>query len=243
MTSVFKETKNCDTKTKNIINGYIHEMQKLFPWEENSYFIIPKLINHICLSFYWIRFAFNRKYAGNNLEFINESTVTKLKGDRSTVHSLCSIGESISGDICNSFRIEYHLKDTNKSGEFCPYIGFFTLKSIDDLSSEDIDWNETPGYGKNASISIGICIYYSNPEYVLLFGSGNQYSQRVSLESKPEKGDRFMLEFDFIERKCCMYHNEHKFDRIIPLNCSHIIPCLSLDFAGEVVEITKYEFN
>ena len=122
-----KQLKNCDTKTRNIVNGYIHEAQQLFPWNENSYFIIPQLINHICLLFYWIKFAFNKEYIGKDIEFINNTTIKKINTDN---HSNVAIGGSISGEVCDIFRIEYHFR-MNSQRDFCPYFGFYKGAVID----------------------------------------------------------------------------------------------------------------
>ena len=70
MDSRFKQLKNCDKKSKRVINGYIHDIQKLFPHKKNSYYIIPELINLICLSFYWVGARFNKENHGEHIEFV-----------------------------------------------------------------------------------------------------------------------------------------------------------------------------
>ena len=102
------------------MNGYINNAQKLFPWKEISYFIIPSLINHICLSFYWISFSFNTEFIGDNLKFLDEKTITKICREHWAV---CAIGTAISGDMCDLFRIEYLLKDFKDN--FCAFIVFW----------------------------------------------------------------------------------------------------------------------
>ena len=238
MATRFKIHNHCDKRTKNIVNGYIHEMQKLFPWQDNSYFIIPELINHICLSFYWIRFTFNKKYTGDNLKFINDTTVGKTKTGG---HELCALEKSISGDMCDVFQIEYTLR--NKKDMFCPYIGFFTLNAID--ASSQVHWNYSPGYGaNNEKISVGICIFHKNKDKIIGIGQGDLYEDfKLKNNAKLQKNDRFMLEFNFIEKTCCIYHNDDKLDCVITLNSSHIIPCMSLYYEYDIIEITKYEFK
>ena len=104
METSFKHLKNCDHKTIKIVNGYIHRVQTLFPWRENSYFIIPEMIHHFCLAFYWIRFTFNTEFIGDNLKIVDDKAVIKVQQNG---HSMCAVGESISKDMCDVFKIEY----------------------------------------------------------------------------------------------------------------------------------------
>ena len=238
MATSYKRLKGCDKKTKNIVNGYIHEIQKAFPWQENSYYIIPELVNHICLSFYWIRFAFNKKYKGDYLEFIDESTVTKVNSGAES-HSLCAIGKSISLQQCDLFRIEYTLKKAKQY--FCPYIGFFMLNVIDD--SDNIDWDEGPGCGINKENSVGIAIDSLYPKSLYLFRKDITEHRELSLKGDTIKvGDRYMLEFDFIKSRCYVCYNGRRIGYVIEFEGQCIIPCLSLCDVGETMKITKYEF-
>ena len=197
-----KYLKHCDKKTTNVVNGYIHEAQKLFPWTKCSYFIIPQLVNQICLSFYWIRFTFNKEFIGDNLKFLDEKTITKINKD---AHSLCAIGESISGDMCDIFRIEYLLKDT-MNGYFCSFIGFCGLPFID--SSTNINWGVAPGYGDTKISSVGMSIDTDR------YGAGRTWIYRDTIKiNMPQlskalkKGNKFMFEFNFVESKCQIYYN------------------------------------
>ena len=239
MATLLKPLKHCDQKTKSIIDGYIHKVQKLFPWQEKSYFIIPELINHLCLSFYWIRFAFNKKYIGDNLKFIDDEAVEKVEGDN---HSLCAIGESISRQECKLFRIEYTIEKASTRGEFCPYIGFLMLQSIDD--HVNINWNNAVGAGANVQQSIGVAIYSLHKNYVCVFKKAISPYDKVNLKDDPKfrVGDKFVLEIDFVKAESYVYYNGNKIDYVIKFDSEYIIPCLSLHFKGEAVRITKYEF-
>ena len=237
MAASFQQLKDCDKKTINIVNGYIHQVQKLFPWQDNSYFIIPPLINHLCLSFYWIKFEFNKKYVGKNLEFIDRKTVTKTVEDN--CQPLCFIGGSVSGEMCDIFRIEYLLKDYNK--EYCPYIGYAKLKLID--KSCGVDFNAGPGFDVNGKHTVGIAIFSGTNKELTFYGSQYSY-ESFSLQEAVKKGDKFILEFDFVKSECYVYHNDYKLNEVIlKLNHSHVIPLLSLFFQDEVMEITGYEFT
>ena len=57
-----------------------------------------------------------------------------------------------------------------------------------------------------------------------------------------EVGDRYVLEIDFIKCECYVHRNGNKIDYSIKFESEYIIPCLSLGYKGETVQITKYEF-
>ena len=246
MDSWLKVIKGCDTKTKNTVNAYIHEIQKLFPWKENSYYIIPDIINHICLSFYWIRFAFNEKYVGKNIEIVNETTVKRIE-QTDGEHALCAIGESVSRKDCDIFRIEYRLKQNNeKVKRFCPYIGFLKMQYVDSIDAEigginKVSWNSHMGLGNSMPDKcVGIAIFndYKNRLYCTNTMKNFDLGKDVILKSD----DRFMLEYDFIGNICYIYYNGEKLANNVDINSEFIIPVVTLYFEGEIMEITKYEF-
>ena len=123
MLASFKQTKYCDKASIYLTNGYIHEAQQLFPWKEISYYTIPELVIHICLSFYFDKGVFKTDKHGANLSFSDDNkTVEKVT--KSGI-SLCSMGDtSISSESCDIFIIEY-LLDLEKAKSYCPYIGYF----------------------------------------------------------------------------------------------------------------------
>ena len=48
----FYRLRHCNQRDKNIVNGYVKRMQKMFPTEENSHFIIDLLIQNLILLFF-----------------------------------------------------------------------------------------------------------------------------------------------------------------------------------------------
>ena len=235
MDPLFKVVKGCDLKTKNIVNGYIREIQKIFPWQDNSYFIIPSLINHVCLSFYWIGFEFNKTYIGKNLIFINDTTIAKVKQNG---YSVCAIGECVSRDICKTFQIEYCLKKYKL--DFCPYIGYFKTNLIEDSSS----FGCAPGVSSRTSV--GIAISDTNKTFLSKYPSSKSApygKDRFDIPGTLKTGDRFMLEFDFIKSVCYIYYNDQKLKDVINLESWYIIPLVSLYYKGEEIEITKYHMH
>ena len=241
MTS-FQQLKYCDNKTTNLVNGYIHELQNIFPWKQNSYFIIPPVISQICLSFYWIRFTFDPDKAGENLEFLDDKTVTKIQNNG---YSMCAIGTPISNEMCDMFRIEYHFKKYfgRKVYLKCPFIGFGGSAFIDECSSFLFgrkQWTTAPGIIQRSCTGFALdfgadgCIGIFNK-----FARNKDYELNDSLR----KGDKIMLEFNFIVGEYYIYYNGEKTDHSVSFDDAEIIPLISLYWIGEVVEITKYEFS
>ena len=241
----FKELKHCDMKTVNLVSGYIHNVQESLPWKTNTYFIIPEIIHHVCLAFYWIRFAINAEFVGDDLKIIDDRAVTKVKKDH---HAMCAIGEPISRSKCDIFRIEYTLKHSNKD-RFCSFIGFGGT-SVMDLST-GIEWTHRgPGYSPQQDIrSVGINIYRDvmRPDKITartwIYTDGGVSDKTLKLSDHPKIGDRFMFEFNLIQQECHFYYNSKQTKWVIPFDYKQIIPLLSLYYAGEMIEITKYEFG
>ena len=71
-----EEFKLINQRTKDVVFGFVHESQKLLPCESNSYFLIPDLIIHVCLAYYYTKHAWriSKDYAnsGNNLKLTND---------------------------------------------------------------------------------------------------------------------------------------------------------------------------
>ena len=52
--------KRIDEKTKFIVSGYIRKCQLLLQSKNNAYYNIPLLVEHICISYYWIAEYFSK---------------------------------------------------------------------------------------------------------------------------------------------------------------------------------------
>ena len=221
---------SCDDRTRNIVNGYIRESQKLFHCHSNPYYIIPELINYICLSFYWIAFKFNKKHIHQDLKIINDIIVTRTT--KFGGFGLCVIDQSISGRIYDRFQIELTFRGISKGA----FAGFYKLEYIDNPIASGISWNLPPG-SCHTPDSVGIF----NHDYTLCACQDGIVFQTkcVSFES----WRKITLEFDFIRSECYFYHNEEKMDVILPIDTCYIIPAIALPDDGSVVEISKYEFN
>ena len=238
MTSTFKALQYCDKKSRNTVNGYIYDTQRLFPWKQNSYYIIPDIVIHLCLSYFWNAGIFNLEKHGKYLKFIDPKTVQK---ENESDYSICTVGDVITDEMCDIFRIEYQIKKQGENNDFCPYIGYF-IKGIQEIENS-VDYNYCPGAGKNIKISVGIAIHKTDANYLLLYDK-DKSNERLHLkkDSKLKAGDRFMLEFNFKKAQCDLYYNGEEIHKL-ELKTKIILPALSLYFVGEVVEITKYEFD
>ena len=99
----FNKWRKYDQRTRDIVNGYIHEIQKVFPMKQNPYYNMPDSIHRVCLSFYWIAGIFNRDKYGESLKFIDDKVVEKNTDDE---YALCSVGGVISkGESLTNFSV------------------------------------------------------------------------------------------------------------------------------------------
>ena len=53
MSSLLKSSAEADQTTIDIVNGYIHDNQSLLPYQENQYFLIPPLVTHLIMAYYF----------------------------------------------------------------------------------------------------------------------------------------------------------------------------------------------
>ena len=233
MAATFKHLEHCDKRSRNLLNGYIRESQKLLPSEENSYYIIPDIIIHVCLSFFWNAGIFNQKKHGKNLRFIDARTVEKVND---SMYSVCTIGDIVTDEMCDIFRYEIKLLSEGKNNQFCPYFGYV-------IGNESINYNYCPGASSNKDVSSGISIFKSNEKSLTLYDK-HVSNKKLSLSetSKLKVGDRFMLEFHFKESECYVMYNDDKC-HTMKLETKSILPALSLYYIGERISITKYEFD
>ena len=220
---------SCDDRTRNIVNGYIRESQKVFPWQEISYYIIPEVINHICLAFYWIALKFNKKHIHQDLKIINDTTVTR--NTDIIGWALCLIDQSISGWMCDRFTIDFTFNgDSNGT-----FVGFYALENIINLIGSGIKWCFPPGFD-HVPDSVGI---FNSDDSLYACQDGAVFLKKwVGFDS----WEKITLEFDFTRSKCHVYHNEEKTGIILPIKGCCIIPAVALRHHESTAEITKYEF-
>ena len=86
--------KQIDDTTKDIINGYIRNEQLLLPYEENAYYLIPPLVIHLILLYYFDAEYFNIPY-----EHKETSKAYKVSEDKKTITKTDWSDISIFGNI------------------------------------------------------------------------------------------------------------------------------------------------
>ena len=231
--------------TAKIVNGFIKNIQQQLSRKHHTLCIIPKEINRLCTSFLCtMTFAFYKQHTGQNLEFIGDNIVTKTKSHPS--YSMVAIGECISRQICDTFRIEYLLRNDNQ-GLHNLLIGFFRFDYFDDL--ELLDWEESPYSQRSSEAKRRICCINircstRNKQPTLFHNTLLRFGEELKVKSAVKVRDRITFEFNFIEPGCYIYHNDDRIDHAdaIKLKTTHIIPFVALSCMGQTVEITKYEF-
>ena len=62
---LLERVKYIDSESKDCINGYTREIQSLLP-DNNAYFIIPRLVTHWILLYYYVWGQFDPQYIADN---------------------------------------------------------------------------------------------------------------------------------------------------------------------------------
>ena len=229
-----------DKITTHLINGYILRMQNLLPYKENSYYTIPEVINHVCLSFYFDGGIFNIEKHGGNLRFINDKTVKKVNNDE---NSVVSIGTAISRNKCDMFKIEWCFNGIDSRSQTAGF-GYYAGKYQQLMKSTDIDWNQPIGLcDKQKSFGYSFSPFSNN--HLFTWDKHRPYvfyGKWIALKQPMQNGDTYTLQFDFTQSKGYVYHNEEKVDHVFELASDHIIPLVSLHTDGDCARITKYQF-
>ena len=235
--STFQRLKQIDTKTKNLINGYIRECQdKLFGDVacENAYYNIPQLINTHCMAFYEI-FTWYKQNPSKNLQFISDSEVTikKQSGWR-----ICLFENVISNEICNKFSITFKLisfGDSRKKLDFC--IGFTTANTLEESV---INWNQCLGEEDNKTTSASWAFWQSSLIYNGKGYSGKHVQKSGSMNYSI--GDLFKVSFDFQAQDVKLHHNDKEVDSK-PLITTKLWIGLSLKFKGNQIKMVEYKYD
>eukprot|EP01084_Bolivina_argentea_P070491 128161_1 len=119
MSFPFKKIKNIDTKSKDIVFGYIKQHQSLL---SNN---IPLLINHMCLIYYFSSDKFDQNCIGKDLSIINETCVSMVQGSlwqSAILTRIINTGKyqwtfkilaNMQSECLNDFTIDIGITDTN----------------------------------------------------------------------------------------------------------------------------------
>ena len=239
--ALFRNDDVIDTTSKDIVYGFIRKSQQKFP-NNNSFYIIPRLVNNLCLSFYFIRVQFNQNenQYGVDMEFENDTIVKNTTTGWRTANILPSISTD-----CALFTLEITLNNlpdghnysyTNYNNHF--YFGYIT-KKIDDT----LTWNDWIRNDKNREFAVGmkiqrnqIIIDKDNDKYI----TPKMIMSPLNRNFKP--GDSCMMIVDFNKKECTLKVNHHSIITL-PIKTDIIIPAVSLYWEQTEIEITSYSFQ
>ena len=239
MSCTLFRTPEIDQATKDIVDGFIRNTQEQLPKQDTQYDIftnIPKLINNLCLSFYFIRVEFNQTQYGEDMVFndsINAINVKNIKSKWTT----CSILPYIKPD-CALFRLEITLKALPKNNygytkyknHFC--FGYFTMDINDANTNKTLNWNDRLTSNDNC---VGMQIQHN----LIFIG---QQSIKSPLNRNFKIGDTCEMIIDFKNYESTLKVNHHVIKKM-ELKTDIVIPAISLYWEKTEIEITNYSFQ
>ena len=90
----FEKVKKADEKTRDLINGYIRECQRLFP-QNVTYLIIPSLVNILCTLYYFYPDQWDSDHGIPPAMELNNRTITCIKSVHCSafMKTICEKGE------------------------------------------------------------------------------------------------------------------------------------------------------
>lgn len=235
-----------DQTSKDIVDGFIRKTQQQLP-SNNSFYNIPKLINNLCLSFYFIRCKFNqnKNQYGFDMEF-EDNTIVR---NTTTNWRTATILPSISTD-CALFKLEITLKALQNGQSYSYikynnhfYFGYITTDINNNNIKNALTWNNWLRYDKNRQYSVGMKIQRNQ---IVIDQDTDKYATPKKIMSPLNRnfkpGDTCMLIVDFINHKCTLKVNHYDIITL-PLKTNIVIPAVSLYWKGTEIEITSYSFE
>ena len=198
--------------------------------EFNVYYNIPDGIILIILLYFYDNMKFNGQYHGDNLQFINDTTIKKINND---IVSCCIFGETISNDICNKFSLYIKWK------KCCAPFAFGYINST--IKESIKDWNYLLGSGVNKQHGTAIIVRKSQTLRVCDKDGYRELDNKTRTVCK--EGDIFTLSFDFINNKSIIYHNGIEIDKLSFKKEEKLTPAFVFDPKGDEIEITKWNFE
>ena len=232
MSKMMQKVRNIDQPTKDSVFGYC----KTIPIDsdgdnKNEFYSIPVVIVHVILIYFYGNLKFNKEIHGDNLEFLDDKTVRKIKSNR---ESAFFFGEGISGKQCKIFNIS--LKWTKSNTDF--FMGYIPSKPSQCIKN----WNEEIGRDSNKQTSVGIFVS-TVFQHFLLYDKDNDDKWLPYLSPQCFKpGDEFKMSFHFEDKKFIIFHNGNIANTLELQDHEAITPVFSLWAEGEEIEITKCEF-
>ena len=148
MSKMMQKVRNIDQPTKDSVFGYCKTIPIDSDGDHNKeFYSIPLVIVHVILIYFYGNLKFNKEIHGDNLEFIGDKTVRKIKSNKD---SSFIFGEGIRGKQCKIFNIS--LKWTKPKVDF--WMGYIPSKPSQCIKN----WNEEIGCDSNKQTSVGIYV-------------------------------------------------------------------------------------
>ena len=209
---------------------------------------IPLEIIGIIFMFYFNPLQFHKDKHGDNLHFVNDTTITKLSyGLRNW--SVCPFGELMTKDNCSVFEIIFKWKAIS-DGTTLPsiIIGFISTLDFYDINMNHDLWNGFNFFGNKvqskwdcAAIEI-IASKYSDHGFTYY---NNKINDIQALEHSGvifEAGDVFKVQFDLIQKQLIIYHNMVKAPAVDVENMNEVIPIFAIYDVGDIIEVIEWNF-
>ena len=117
-----EQTKNVWQKWKDLINGYIRNMQVILPKDE-TFYNIPPLINHICLIYYGSTDEWDSKYISKKMK-LQDNCITNISDV--AYEYVSAFGRAIISS--GKFHWKFKIEKVQKTGWYI-VIGIWKIKS------------------------------------------------------------------------------------------------------------------
>lgn len=223
MATIHNLAKYVDHHTVLLVNGFIHEGERLL---DASTF--PDAIISFCIAFYYLRLLWD-------LEEEDNSTVLISRVDN---WRTIKLNQSITNKMCKIFTFEVTVNRIKAEGQNHFFIGFIknSLDTVDNIMHTHVDMSD----GGNGKYTEAIKLQRNE---VLLNGHANQIG---TLPRYLEAGDKIKMIIDFEQDNCKWFWNDQdKALETISFNkqVHAITPAMSPYWKTSEYEITNYSFQ
>ena len=188
MAAVLHISKKADAITKDIVNGYIKRQQILLPYTQNAYYVIPSLVTHLVIAYFYNPEFFTDHDA--NFIQVNEAkdTATYFKGNDvyKTVYGNVKINKE---SFFNKFIWEYRITRESILGELIISIGLDASgKKLTKHAFDDSTYNKGPFYAFESELD--------EPKAHARDWGLNWYEEDYGIDYSDKRETHVIMEFD-----------------------------------------------
>ena len=216
MAACKEQSKKVDKVTILLINGFIHEIQKLLKdW------IVPSEIIDACIAFYYV-------------ELLWDLSGVKQKDSKIIINPVADgswktapLNQSITMKMCDIFEIEMKMIETTKSSRSDLFLGFFK----NDLSDLVRDYQVTKK---------------PNTEYIYIYGTRVSTNHKLVHTLSRNFGihDSVKMVFHFKENECKWFVNFQNEPILTkPIDADAVIPAFSFVYTNVKFEMSDFAFK